>query len=316
MDSSVIFLALIGLWLVYVVPNRLTRRHHARQTRVHERFTPTARTLQPRSSEPVIGSTRRGLLLHDGVAERIAGDLPDPSAEAQQSPTAATGSTDAGRTIERSPRPRRRPLVGVTFLLSLMALAVLTPFAFAGVIGWTLVTAPLLLAGGCLGVLQGRARRAYALGGSRAAGLIATDGETAAEQGVSESTRPTTVRSSVLASHDEPVGAATMLYDEAAIRAVERAAAVAAARAEAEAAKRQREELLANLKPGEWLPTEVPKPAYLLKPNAPTRPAQPASAGQEPAAVSGASQDDVLDLRDDPLAWVDEHAPQRRRVVS
>lgn len=297
MDSSILFVIVIALVLCYLVPNWLRNRHDASHSHVDDRFSRAMRMLDQRDAKPV-GSTR-GMLLSAGVVDT------GPLATVPREAAARDDSTDtAAGLIELSAVERRRgPSAlarGVGFALATTTLAL--PFtaglALLGRLSWALAAADAALAVGCLVLLRLRVRRR---------------GTTTTTTSFAPAHPHATT--AVAATTDSTAGtrSATVLYDEDAIVAVERAAALAAARAEAQRKAEHRAELEANLQPGEWLPTEVPKPAYLLKPNAPKR---PVSTGQEIDL-----RDRTIDVREvvqpdtaDDHTWLDEHAPPRRRV--
>lgn len=303
MDSSLLFLAIVGLVVCYLVPRWLRNRHDASQSPADDRFSRAMRMITPRESKPASGS--RGLLLRDGLL-----DVPSSPNCSSPNPTSSetTSNTDP---VElpvlqaNSCRPSRRSRqLGVAFLLTLIASPVLALMAAIGLVPWTVVAVDAAVALGCGVVLRMRVRHHQ----RRVSTPVA---------------EPTLVTMTTTQTTTASVQPSTMLYDGDAIRTVERAAALAAARADAADKARVRAELEANLKPGEWLPVEVPKPAYLLKPSAPRRPVAPdlidldespdaTRAWDEVVAAAGAAAQDVAADH----SWLDQHAPLRRAVGS
>lgn len=255
MSSSIVFVALVGAWLIYFVPSWLERRHDASQASLDDRDSESMRLLSARAARRRAGASH-GTLLHE---------LPTDDSAHPDRPTSRPDRP--GQPV----RPGRAGSLLLATLLTaaLLALPVTLALASLGRLGWLVALAPAPLVVACIASL--RARVIWAA--NRPARPVLTQ-----------------TRAEVI----EPVAVepATVLHDEGAIRTVERAAAVAAARARAAEQEKARAELIANQKPGEWLPVEVPKPSYLLKP------AAPAGLRTRTTAEQVDLRTEVLDIRD------------------
>lgn len=263
MDSSLIFLAVIGIWLVYLVPRWVARRHRASAERPEDRFSSSMRVLDRTAGGEPSRQASRGYLLN-GTNEETSPDRP----------------THFDRRRPASgPRARRssgRGLARALLFLVLAGCVLVVPgaavLAQRGALGWAVcVTA------GVIGFLAFATLRATAQSRSRQVPApVSSPLPVVAE--------PTPARTPKARPRDE-------LFDEESHRLVE----LAAAEAVLESARREREAARANIEPGQWLPTEVPLPTYLLQPEAPQRRPAP-----EPASAAAGTEID--------LSWYDQHA--------
>ncbi len=298
MDSSIIFLALICVWLCYVVPSWLARRHDAHSSRVQDRFSEGIRTLDQRESRRP--RSTRGYLLHGGAghsrhSQRVAGR--------------------DGTALHDVTMPRRGSALALAsagvLLVSLVAIPVLLALSGLGKLPWSWTSVPVVLAGASLGLLRVRAVtiRSRAARDLRSASTAGWSMDDAAQAVVP------TLATAVADGRGAPALPVTVLYDEVAITAVERAEAVAAARAAAEAKAARRAELEANLQPGEWLPVEVPKPTYLSKPVAPRRPPTPQRQAEHVVLPGDLGLPDEIVLTDETVLDVRESRGGLRRAA-
>ena len=272
-DSSLIFLAIIGIWLVYFVPRWVARRQRATSSKA-DRHSRGMRVLDRSHPSTTARPASRGYLLNGTYEET----------RSPQPPRQHSGSGPASR--RRGPSFVRIALFMV-FAVSVIMAPGAAVLAKQGTMSWS-VSVGFVVAGFlAFATLRARARAAT---------------------GERQRTMPQVAEPEVEAVPvAEPVPAARPardeIYDEDAHRQVDLAAAEAAL----EQARADREAARANLKPGEWLPTEVPLPTYLLKPAAPARRA-PAAAAPEPEQEQ-APEPETIDL-----TWYDQHAPLRRAV--
>ncbi len=292
-DSSVIFLVVIGLWAAILVPHWLRRREHLSHSRSVDRFSAAMRVLtrrpapeelpdRSRTSTYVLTPSREQRALEAAASD----DAGDGEIETDTEP-AARPAPAAGR------RPRRRlaRVLGALLLVSLLATPVLGALSVAGLLlPWAAApavgTALVLLV-----ALRTSARRRRRLATTvvpvAAVAVVAHPADELADDA---------------AEHEVLVPVAREeLFDEAEHAAREETARI---RRLAEEALRAADVPYREPEPGEWTPVAVPLPAYLLKPHA--RPAwQPA---QAPPAAPARRHD--VDEDDIPL-----YAPPSRRAA-
>lgn len=283
MDSSVIFLVVIGLWAAILVPYWLRRREDLSTSRTADRFSAAMRVLSHREERDDASRERAVVpVLRSPRLEQLpAADDDDLEPVPARLPVAPS-----------SPRPRRvRAAAGVLLLAALVAVPVLTALAFAGVL---LVWAPMPAAAVVVALVLGL--RATARRGRRA--------PAPAVEGVVHEPVAADVVDEV-DDDEEPVPVRDELFDEDAHRRQEDDARI---RRLAEEAARAADVPYREPEPGEWTPVQVPLPSYLLKPHA--RPAwqgraQPALpvASPAPARVADVDEDDIP-----------TYAPPRRAV--
>lgn len=281
MDSSVIFLVVIGLWAAILVPYWLRRREDLSTSRTADRFSAAMRVLthrverddapRERAVVPVLRSPRLEQLT---AAE-------DDDVEPVPVPVAPS-----------SPRPRRvRAAAGLLLLAALVAVPVLTALSFAGVlVVWAPMPAAAVVVAVALG-LRATARRTSRVPVPVVEGVVHEPVEADVEDDDVEDASPVDVR-------DE-------LFDEDAHRRREDDARI---RRLAEEAARAADVPYREPEPGEWTPVQVPLPSYLLKPHA-----RPAWQGRPQPALPVASSAPVraADVDEDDIPT---YAPPRRAV--
>ena len=297
MDSSVIFLALIGVWLVYLVPTWLSRREEASESRVDDRFSESMRLLGPRRA-PTSGRPAHGYLLPRTGQAIGRTDLTGSRI--------IHGGTMSDGSGGRSGTGVRIGLTGM-LMLTLTVCMVLVGLALAGIGSWLQAAGGVTLPLVAVLTLRWRVRR-RGVGSGRAAagagrdlltGQIVTPGARVGQRGGAawaEDPLPEQDPSDPIvigfADGDD-------IFDEEAVRRSQHDAERAAATAAADARDAEQRRRRAAVKPGEWLPVDVPLPSYLLKPAAPPR--------VEPLLID--LRDHVIDLREepDPLGDGSEH---------
>lgn len=293
MDSSVIFLVVLGLWAAYLVPHWLRRREHLSASRSVDRFSAAMRVLsrrpgteerpdRPRTNAYVLAPTRETAAL----PARRAEDWADPDgADPDGADLAPAPAAPSGR------RPRRvlARALGALLLLSLVAVPALGVLSLFGLTpAWAAAPAVGLVVV-LVAALRVSARRrrhaARSIVPAHAVTVVAHD-----EGVVAPLDEP------AVPQRDEP-------FDEEAHTAREEEARI---RRLAEEALRAADVPYREPEPGEWTPVAVPLPAYLLKPHA--RPArQPVPVGTAPARGRGAADVDEDDIP--------TYAPPARRVA-
>jgi hypothetical protein len=278
-DSSVIFLVVIGLWAAVLVPYWLRRREDLSTSRTADRFSAAMRVLTHRSEpddtqreRPLVPVLRSPRLEELTAAEEVE--------EVQALPVPPS-----------SPRPRRvRAAAGVVLLAALVAVPVLTALSFAGVL---LVWAPMPAAAVVVALVLGL--RATARRGRRTAAPVV--------EGVVHEP----VAAGPVVDADEVVHEVDVrdeLFDEDEHRRREDDVRI---RRLAEEAARAADVPYREPEPGEWTPVQVPLPSYLLKPHA--RPAWQGRAQPAPPLVTATRA--APDVDDDDIPT---YAPPRRAV--
>ena len=287
-DSSVIFLVVIGLWAAVLVPHWLRRREHLSHSRSVDRFSAAMRVLTRRPSpEELPDHSRTSTYVLTPSREQRALEAAPSDVEADvQVELAARPVPAAGRQSRR----RLARVLGALLLVSLLAAPVLGALSVAGLLlPWAAAPAvgTALVA---LVALRTSARRRRRL----ATTVVPVADVTVVAHPAFE--LATDAEDDVLV----PV-AREELFDEAEHTAREEQARI---RRLAEEALRAADIPYREPEPGEWTPVAVPLPAYLLKPHA--RPAwQPA---QAPPAAPARRHD--VDEDDIPL-----YAPPARRAA-
>jgi len=286
-DSSVIFLVVLGLWAAYLVPHWLRRREDLSASRSADRFSAAMRVLSRRPA-PEERPDRPRTSAHVLAPARATAALPGPSSTdaepATQADAAPTPSVPSGR------RPRRAlaRTLGALLLLSLLAVPALGVLSVLGL-------APVWAAGPAAGlvVLVIAVLRASARRRRRAARTVVPTGAVAVPARAGRVASPAEVV--------EQAGQREELFDEEAHTAREEQARI---RRLAEEALRAADVPYREPEPGAWTPVAVPLPAYLLKPHA--RPAwQPVlSAPTAPTRAAEVDDDDIP-----------TYAPPARRVA-
>lgn len=271
MDSSLIFLAVIGIWLVYFVPRWVVRRQRATSSGATDRHSRGMRVLNRSGTPGTAQSASRGYLLNGSYEETRS---PQPSRP---------------RVVPGPASRRRGPSIPrITLFVIFAASVIMVPgaavLAHRGTLGWSVPVAFVIAGFLAFATLRARARAAATRVRRHAALRLV---EAASDPVATPVADPVT--------RDE-------IFDEDAHRQIELAAAEAAL----EQVRADRETARANLRPGEWLPGEVPLPTYLLRPSAPTR--QASGAEPEPETV------DIREEQPIDLSWYDQHAPLRRAV--
>ena len=253
MDSSVIFLVVIGLWAAILVPYWLRRREDLSTSRTADRFSAAMRVLSHRS-EPDATPRERAVvpvLRSPRLEELPPAEEPD---EVVPLPRPVAPS---------SPRPRRvRAAAGVLLLLALVAVPVLTALSFAGVL---LVWAPMPAAAVVVALVLGL--RATARRPRRVAPVVHGVVHAAPDEVVVEHE-----------ADDVPADVRDDPFDEDAHRRLDDDVRI---RRLAEEAVRAADVPYREPEPGEWTPVQVPLPSYLLKPHA--RPAWQGRTSAQPA---------------------------------
>lgn len=282
-DSSVIFLVVIGLWAAILVPYWLRRREDLSTSRTADRFSAAMRVLSHREERDDAPRERAVVpVLRSPRLEQLTASE-DDDAEPVPVPVAPS-----------SPRPRRvRAAAGVLLLAALVAVPVLTALAFAGVL---LVWAPMPAAAVVVALVLGL--RATRRGRHPSAPVV---------EGV-EGVVHVPVTADVVdeqVQDDEPVEIRDELFDEDEHR---RREDVARIRRLAEEATRAADVPYREPEPGEWTPVQVPLPSYLLKPHA--RPARQGRA-QPALPVPALAAARVADVDEDDIPT---YAPPRRAV--
>ncbi|GAB4063200.1 hypothetical protein GCM10028777_05550 [Angustibacter speluncae] len=281
MDSSVIFLVVIGLWAAILVPYWLRRREDLSTSRTADRFSAAMRVLTHRAERDDAPRERAVVpVLRSPRLEQLTA-AEDDDVEPVPVPLAPS-----------SPRPRRvRAAAGLLLLAALVAVPVLTALSFAGVL---VVWAPMPAAAVVVAVVLGL--RATAHRTSRVP-------EPVVEGVVHEPAVADVVVDDV--EDDAPVDVRDELFDEDAHRRREDDARI---RRLAEEAARAADVPYREPEPGEWTPVQVPLPSYLLKPHA-----RPAWQGRAQPALPVAASAPVraADVDEDDIPT---YAPPRRAV--
>ncbi len=255
-DSSVIFLVVIGLWAAYLVPHWLRRREDLSASRSVDRFSAAMRVL-----------TRRPPPEERPDHERTSAYVLTP-AEDQVALDAAPADVPAPPRHAAAPHRPRRPVARTLAVLLGLALLGVPVLAGLGVAGVAPVWAAAPAAGLAVVLLVGlrvSARRRRSVGTRHV---------------VPAEALAVVVHAAPDDVEDEPLAApADQLFDEAEHTAREEDLRI---RRLAEEALRAADVPYREPEPGEWTPVAVPLPAYLLKPHA--RPAwQPLATSEQGA---------------------------------
>ncbi len=265
MDSSVIFLVVLGLWAAYLVPHWLQRREDLSASRSVDRFSTAMRVLarrpdpSQRSGHPqerpyvLLTPPREDVRELEPTRGRPVGQqqvLPAPAPRSVQVPPGLQAAARVPVRAAVAPRWVPRLLAGCLALgvLSLPVLSVLSVLDLVPL--WTLAVAPAWAVATLVALRVRAVRRASA--------------------------RPQPVAAPVddLVPEVAPVAAAPGcsrgddLYDESVHVAAEE---VARLHELAERAALVADTPYREPEPGEWTPVAVPLPSYLLAPHAPRR---------------------------------------------
>ncbi len=267
MDSSVIFLVVLGLWAAYLVPHWLQRREDLSASRSVDRFSDAMRVLARRPSQRSRHPQERSYVLtppREDVRELepTTGPVdrqqvvPAPALRSDQAPpgtqVAARGPVRAAAASRWVPR-----LLAGCLVLGVLLLPVLAVLSVLGLVPlWALAVAPALAAT-ALVTLRVRAVRRASEGSSPRAAAVPVN------HLVPEVAQ---VAQSVVAVPGSSRG--DDLYDESVHVAAEE---VARLHQLAERAALVADTPYREPEPGEWTPVAVPLPSYLLAPHAPRR---------------------------------------------
>ncbi len=300
MDSSVIFLVVLGLWAAYLVPHWLRRREDLSASRSVDRFSAAMRVLsrrpapeelpdRPRATPFVLAPVREPAALTAGPDH--GGDGTDGWADPVEQ--------DLAPALLSGRRPRRvlaRTLAAL-LLVSLLAVPVLGVLSVLGLAPvWAAAPAAALVVV-LVAALRASARR-------RRRAVRTTVPAHAVTVLAPDDAVTTTAATAVVRAEEPSADEREELFDEEAHTAREEQARI---RRLAEEALRAADVPYREPEPGEWTPVAVPLPAYLLKPHA--RPAwQPAPQQAAPAARTRVAVD--VDEDDIPT-----YAPPVRRVA-
>jgi membrane protein implicated in regulation of membrane protease activity len=251
-DSSLIFLALIGVWLVYLVPTWLSRREEASESRVDDRFSASMRLLGPRRPVTSGRGPAHGYLL--------GGPAP------QVTHVTHTREVSAGASRRGASRPGRvRAGLVALLALSMVVCAVLVGLALVGFGSWLQAVGSLVLPVAAVATLRWRVlRRARRVNPGASGSQPALVGRVVAV--------PARDLEVIDLRDDDPSGDLNDVFG-AGERRVHRdlehriAAAVVA---DADTRRAERRARRTGGRP-ELLPVDVPLPSFVLKPDAPAR---------------------------------------------
>ena len=287
-DSSLIFLVIIGLWAAVLVPHWVRKRSALGGSRVRDRFSTAMRVLSRRDRAE--GPHRRGTTsVHPPRPQRApveaSAHRATSTAPARPAPARASASST-------SQRRDRLPVGGLVLLGLLVGLLLAVPvtsvLAATGTLPlWT----PGASLGGLILLFAGLRRRALLRREARrrSAGASRARLEDVAPRHANRSAegrRPVVARTAPVRAD-----AAADATGSSAPAAAERRGATTAARSDV-VAERFEQATPAAERADDWTPVPVPPPTYTLKPSAPRRAPRPAAevAAPEPVPAPPAAE--------------------------
>jgi hypothetical protein len=284
--SSLVFVAIVVGWAVYLLPQWLRRRDAFGQSRARDRYSSTLRVLDRRVRPSVGPSTAP--LLPDSSARRSAAS--DGSVDADGRPVSAARLAPTAAQVAA----RRRLLV-----LSLIGSLAAATWALVTVtnISWLVALLPtgLVLIDLLALMISGRRRTV------RRAGLLRDQRRAAVRRVITAA--PAVVVPSV------PVTSAAVTSSAHSAPVVARATVSSTERPERASARVERELVVGD---GTWMPVPVPPPTYTLKATAPRPepapldlPAAPPPRSTEPA---GQEPSDGAAVARTPRPWDDDRS--------
>jgi len=284
-DSSLIFLVIIGLWAAVLVPHWVRKRSALGGSRVRDRFSTAMHVLARRDRAE--GPHRRGTgSVHPPRQQR--GPVEAPAHPVASTVPARTAPAPAASSTSR--RRNRLPVGGLVVLGLLVGLLLAVPVTSVLAATGTLpLWAPGASLGGLILVFAGLRRRALLRREARrrSAGASRPHVEDVAPRHASRSAegrRPVVARTAPVRS------AATDAADSSVPASAERRGTAPAATAATAARSDVVNELLERATPAAeradgWTPVPVPPPTYTLKPSAPRRAPRPAAEVAAPEPV-------------------------------